>query len=128
MDKDLKDLLFELNFFSELPAGKKINLDTMKYEDADSYLVPIGRCFCPTASRKLNMKRAEELLTRSIRLLKLYKGTPSYNVIIKYLDKFKSSIFKNKLGYIEDPKIISEIEVLVTAINLKLDKYKINDL
>jgi hypothetical protein len=125
MPVDLQALLTKLHFISQIERGKKPCMSDMSFVKTDSYLVgPIIRWW-KGESRKTLVPDIEKIVDEAIIKLTTYKDNEKYvSLIINLLASDRVSIESLITTYREDPKMISNIKVILTNIDLQLDQYR----
>lgn len=117
----LNDLLVKLKILSMLERGKKINIGTMSFVDANSWIGSFTRSITGE-SRKGLMIHLNQIIQEAINAIEEYSNTEFCKIIVNHLAQAKVGIQNLITTYQSDPYIIAQIYVCITNIDLQLEK------
>ena len=133
MSRDLKDLLANLNFFGNLPRGKKINISAQSYDDPDSKWDSLKRTLTFGVEAHGNtLDIIDHTLDTTKSLIKTHKDTKYHDVLLEHLMVFRNGVANIPYGYKDMPGVKARVAVFLTEIDLCFpkddSKYKIKSL
>lgn len=117
----LNDLLVKLKILSMLERGKKINIGTMSFVDANSWIGSFTRSITGE-SRKGLMIHLNQIIQEAINAIEEYSNTEFCKIIVNHLAQAKVGIQNLITTYQSDPYVIAQIYVCITNIDLQLEK------
>ena len=117
----LNDLFVKLQILSMIERGKKINMGSMTFVNGNSIYGALVRAFNGEGRRGL-IVHLHQIIHQAISAIAEYKNTEFCGLIINYLSESKIGINNLITTYQNDPHTIAEINVILTNIELQLDK------
>jgi len=117
----LNDLLVKLKILSMVERGKKINMNTMTFTDAGSWVGSLTRSL-NGESRKGLMVHLKSIVQQAVEAITEYQNTEYCKLIVNELARAKVGIQTLMTTYQSDPNIVSEIEVCITNITMQLNR------
>lgn len=117
----LNDLLVKLKILSMIERGSKINMGTMTFVDANSW-VGSFQCSLNGEGRKGLMVHLNQIVSQAITAISEYRDTEFCKLVVNHLSQAKIGIINLSTTYQCDPSIIAQINVCVANIDLQLDK------
>ena len=117
----LNDLLVKLKILSMVERGKKINMGTMTFIDASSWLGSISRSMSGEGRKGL-MAHLSQIVQQAINAINEYQSTEFCGLIVNHLAEAKVGIISLKTTYQSDPSIVAQLDVCISNIDLQLNK------
>jgi hypothetical protein len=117
----LNDLLVKLKILSMIERGKKINMGSMSFIEANSWLGALTRSLAGEGRKGL-MVHLTQIIQYSINAINEYQNTEFCVLIVNHLSQAKIGIQNLTTTYQSDPSIVAQIEVCLSNINLQLEK------
>lgn len=115
----LRDLLSKLEFLSMIERGKKPCMGDMTFVDGNSFWGALVRAFKGEGNKGM-LVHLNQIIEQTVEAIEEYKDTVFLPIIINTLAKAKLGINNLITTYKEQPSVISQINVLVSNINLQL--------
>lgn len=119
----LNDLLVKLTFLSKLQQGNKVNITSMSFVDATSWLGAFQRSLAGEGRKDL-MMHLKQIIEQTILNIQDYQDTEFCAIIVNHLAEAKIGIQTLSSTYSDDPQIVSQIQVMLQNIDLQLSKNK----
>ena len=117
----LNDLLVKLKILSMIERGKKINMGTMTFIDANSWLGALGRSLYGEGRKGL-MVHLNQIVQQAINAINEYHDTEFCKIIVNHLAQAKVGIQSLTTTYQFDPSVVAQIDVCISNIDLQLEK------
>ena len=117
----LNDLLVKLKILSMIERGKKINMGSMTFVDSSSWYGSLQRSLSGEGRKSL-MVHLDQIVQQAINAISEYQSTEFCKIIINHLAEAKIGINNLSTTYQSDPNIVAHINILVTNIDLQLEK------
>lgn len=117
----LNDILVKLRILSMIERGKKINMGTMTFTDAASWVGALTRSL-NGEGRKGLMVQLNQIIQQAIGAINEYQNTEFRALIVNHLAKAKIGIQNLTTTYDRDPSILGQLYVCIENIDLQLDK------
>lgn len=117
----LNDLLVKLKILSMIERGKKINMGTMTFVDGASWLGSFQRSVSGEGRKSL-IVHLNQIIQQGITAISEYQDTEFCKIIVNHLAQAKIGIINLSTTYQADPSIVAQITVLVSNIDLQLEK------
>ncbi|MEM2987321.1 MAG: hypothetical protein QXV60_04405 [Nitrososphaerota archaeon] len=117
----LNDILVKLKILSMIERGKKINMNTMKFVDSNSWIGAINRSISGEGRKGL-IVHLNQIIQQAIDAIDEYYGTEFCKIIVNYLAQAKVGIQNLVSTYQSDPLIVAQIHVCIENIDLQLEK------
>ncbi len=119
----LNDLLVKLKIISMIERGKKINISSMTFTDANSWLGSLDRTLS-NEGRKNLIVYLNQIISQAIQAIDEYQNTEFCQLIVNTLSQTKIGIQNLITTYNKYPDIIAQLEVYISNIDLQLNKNK----
>ena len=119
----LNDLLVKLKIISMIERGQKINMSTMTFVDASSWVGALHRSFSGEGRKSL-MVHLNQIVQQAILTITEYQNTVFCGIIVNHLSQAKIGIRNLCITYQFDPSIVAQLEVCISNIDLQLEKNK----
>jgi len=117
----LNDLLVKLKILSMIERGKKINMGTMTFTDANSWMGAVGRSMSGEGRKGL-MVHLNQIIQQSINAINEYQDTEFCKLVVNHLAQAKVGIQSLTTTYQSDPSIVAQLQVCISNIDLQLEK------
>ena len=117
----LNDLLVKLKILSMIERGHKINMGSMTFVDANSWLGSLQRSLSGEGRKGL-MIHLNQIIQQAITAINEYQNTEFCKIVVNSLAGAKIGIQNLITTYQNDPSIVAQIEICIANINLQLDK------
>lgn len=117
----LRDLLSKLEFLSMIERGKKPCMGDMTFVDGNSFWGALMRAFKGEGNKGM-LVHLNQIIEQTVEAIEEYKDTEFFPIIINTLAKAKLGIGNLITTYKEQPSVVSQINVLLSNINLQLKK------
>lgn len=118
---DLQNLLSDLDFLGQITQGKKPCMNDMTFVESSSWFGAFKR-YKNGESREMVIQKIRDIINRSIDAIQTYNDEEFMKLIILGLSTARKGIQTLIITYKSDPKMISKINVLLSNINLQLQK------
>lgn len=119
----LHELLVKLGIIGMIEPGKKLNVNTMTFSDSTSWLGSFTRSV-NGESRKNLMTHLNNIIQQTIAAINEYRETEFCKLIVNKLAQAKLGIQALQNTYQSDPHIKSQIEVILTNVDIQLNVYR----
>jgi len=117
----LNDLLVKLKILSMIERGKKINMGSMTFVDGGSWFGSFQRSLSGEGRKSL-MVHLNQIVQQAITAISEYQDTEFCKIIVNHLAQGKIGITNLSTTYQADPSIVAQITVLVSNIDIQLEK------
>lgn len=117
----LQDLLSELDFLGQISRGKKPCMNDMTLVDAKSWLGAFKR-YLNGESREVAIRETKSIVDRAIDSIQTHTARDLLTLIVNRLARARRGIETMKTTYRYDPKIIAQINVILSNVDLQLQK------
>lgn len=119
----LNDLLVKLKILSMLEVNKKINMNSLTFVDASSWIGTIQRSMSGEGRKNL-MIHINQIIGQAISAIYEYYDTEFCRLIVNHLAAARIGIQTLITTYMSDPGIIAQVTVCIENINLQLEKHR----
>jgi len=119
----LRDLLGKLEFLSMIERGKKPCMGDMTFVDGNSFWGAIIRAFKGEGSKGM-LVHLNQIVEQTVEAIDDYKDTEFLPIIIIAFAKAKIGINNLITTYKEQPMVVSQINVILSNINLQLKNHR----
>lgn len=117
----LRDLLTKLEFLSMIERGKKPCMGDMVFVDSSSWYGSFYRSFYGE-SKKSMLLHINQIIDQAIGAIDEYANTEFIEIIVATLSKAKIGIINLITTYQDHPHVISQVNVIISNINLQLER------
>ena len=117
----LNDLLVKLRILGKIQRGKKINMGTMSFVDAASWIGALARSLSGEGRKGL-MVHLNQIIQQAINAINEYHDTEFCKIVVNHLAQAKVGIQTLTTTYQADPSTVAQIEVCISNIDLQLEK------
>jgi hypothetical protein len=117
----LNGLLVKLRVLSKVKSGNKINISTLSFIDANSW-VGAGKRGIAGEDRKGLIQFLTVIIHDSIKAINDYRNTEFCSLVINHLAEAKLGLKNLTVTYSSDPNVVAQLEVFIANIDLQLEK------
>lgn len=118
----LRDLLVKLEFLGMIERGKKINVSTLSFTDAESWVGAVQRRITGEGKKGLVIF-INQLIVQAITAMDEYQTTDLAELISCYLSKARDGIMNLLITYQNDPCTVAEIMICARNIDFQLTRH-----
>ena len=116
-------LLVKLKILSMISAGNKLNIGSMSFVDASSWIGSLKRSLAGE-DRKSLLTHLQQTIQDAIIAIREYHDTEYCKLIINHIAGAKIGLKNLTSTYSDDPNVVAQIDVLIDDINLQIEKNK----
>lgn len=127
MDNDA-EILSRLKFIGELQKGDKINTQYM-FTQPSGIITSLSRSIFYKDNRGNTLNFCNDTISKSLRILENMENTVSHNknfdvnIVVSDLQKAIKGMTNLKETYIEDTKLKCDLNIIITSIVKRIEKY-----